>query len=188
MLTIWGRSNSLNVQKVMWCIGELSIPHRRLDIGGQFGGNDTPEYRAMNPNGRVPLLQEESGFTLWESNSIVRYLGAKYGADALWPTDPEKRASSERWMDWSITTLSPPIITMLVGLTRTAPESRDSAAIEAARLKCEQSWKIADAQLEGRSFLCGDQLTVGDITIGPWFYRWTNLKIEHPLFRTWTLI
>lgn len=182
MLTIWGRTSSINVQKVMWTIGELEIPHRRIDIGGPFGGNDQPDYRAKNPNGLVPVLEQDDGFILWESNTIVRYLAAKYGAGRLWPEDPAKRADGERWMDWSLTTLHGAIVPVFLGLIRQAPEKRDTTAIEAGRLKSEAVWKIAEARLQDRPYFGGDHLTIGDIAMGPWFYRWSNLPIAHPKF------
>jgi len=182
MLTIWGRANSLNVQKVMWCIAELAIPHRRIDIGGAFGGNDRPEYRAKNPNGLVPVLEQDDGFILWESNTIVRYLAAKYGAGTLWPEDPARRADAERWMDWSLTTVQGAVNPMFMGLIRQAPEKRDMTAIEAARLKSEEVWKIAEARLADRPYFGGDALTIGDIPMGAWFYRWFNLPIAHQRF------
>lgn len=182
MLTIWGRANSLNVQKVMWCIAELKIPHRRIDIGGAFGGNDRPEYRAKNPNGLVPVLEQDDGFILWESNTIVRYLAAKYGAGTLWPIDPAKRALSERWMDWSLSTVHGAVTPVFMGLIRQAPEKRDTTTIEAARLKSEEVWKIAEVQLKDRPYFGGDTLTIGDIAMGAWFYRWFSLPIAHPEF------
>ncbi len=77
MLRIWGRADSFNLQKVMWCVGELGIPHERIDAGGEFGVTDRHDYLAMNPNGRVPTIDDD-GFVLWESNAIVRYLAARY--------------------------------------------------------------------------------------------------------------
>ena len=72
-LTIWGRANSVNVQKVLWCLRELDLAYRRIDAGMAFGKNREPEYLAINPNGRVPTLVD-GDFVLWESNSIMRYL------------------------------------------------------------------------------------------------------------------
>ena len=101
MIKIWGRNTSVNVQKVMWALGEVGVPHERIDVGGSFGKNNEPAYLAMNPNGLVPTL-EEDGFLLWESNSIVRYLAAKYGAGKLEPADLRARARASSWMDWQI--------------------------------------------------------------------------------------
>src|SRR4051794_27600113 len=109
MLKIWGRNTSINVQKAMWAVGELKLPHQRIDVGGPFGKNNEPAYLAMNPNGLVPTLEEDDGFLLWESNSVVRYLASKYGAGTLEPADLRERASASRWMDWQLTVCAPAI-------------------------------------------------------------------------------
>ena len=95
MLTVWGRNNSINVQKVMWTVAELGLQHERIDVGRQFGGLDTPEFLAMNPNGRIPTIVDDDGTVVWESNAVVRYLAAKYGAGSLWPDDAARRGAYE---------------------------------------------------------------------------------------------
>src|SRR5256886_9564943 len=128
MIKIWGRNPSVNVQKVMWGVGGLELPHERIGVGGAFGKNKEPAYLAMSPNGLVPTL-EEDGFLLWESNAIVRYLAAKFGAGTLEPADLQTRASASRWMDWQLTVCAPAIHPLFWGLIRTPPEKRDMAAI-----------------------------------------------------------
>ena len=98
MLKVWGRNTSSNVQKVMWTVGEIGLKCERIDIGGPFGKNREGPYLGMNPNGLVPTLEEEDGFLLWESNSIVRYLAAKH-RNGLEPADPRTRALAQKWMD-----------------------------------------------------------------------------------------
>src|SRR3712207_3006566 len=93
MLRVWGRTNSINVQKVMWTVTELGLEHERIDAGGAFGGLDTAAYWALNPNRRIPTVEDDGGgVVVWESNAIVRYLAARYGAGSLWPEDPAARA------------------------------------------------------------------------------------------------
>src|SRR5262245_42162611 len=128
MLKVWGRNTSSNVQKVMWAVGELKLPHERIDIGGPFGKNREPAYLAMNPNGLVPTLEEDDGFTLWESNSVVRYLARKHGAGTLEPSDPKSVARASQWMDWQLTVVGPAIFGAFWGLIRTPPEKQDHAA------------------------------------------------------------
>ena len=130
MLKIWGRTTSSNVQKVMWAVGELGLAYERIDIGGPFGKNNEPAYLAMNPNGLVPTLEEDDGFLLWESNSIVRYLAAKHGPGKLEPKDLRAQASAGRWMDWQLSVAGPAITPVFWGLIRTPPEKRDPAAID----------------------------------------------------------
>ncbi len=137
MLKIWGRTNSVNVKKVLWAAEELGLEYQRIDAGLQFGVNKTPEYLNMNPTGLVPTL-EDDGFVLWESHTIVRYLAAKHGAGKLAPADLRRRAEAERWMDWTYTfqrELQRPLFWPLV---RTPPEKRDPDAIEAARKTCAE--------------------------------------------------
>ena len=177
MLKIWGRNTSINVQKVMWAVGELGLPHERIDVGGAFGRNNEPAYLAMNPNGLVPTLEEEDGFVLWESNSIVRYLAAKYGAGTLEPADLRARARAISWMDWQLTVASPALTPVFWGLIRTPPEKRDAAAIEAGKVKSMAAMKILDAQLE-TAFVAGDTLSMGDIPVALVAYRFRRLVEE----------
>ncbi|HEX2113452.1 MAG TPA: glutathione S-transferase family protein [Alphaproteobacteria bacterium] len=179
MMRIWGRRNSINVQKVMWTVGELGLKHERVDAGLQFGRNKEPDFLKMNPNGLVPVLQDDD-LTLWESNVIVRYLAARYADDAFWPKDPGRRALSDKWMDWMITTLNPAIFPTFWGLIRTPPEQRDMKAIEAARAKTADLLKIFETHMTQRAFVGGDALSVGDIPMGVFVKRWFALPIERP--------
>lgn len=183
MLKIWGRKTSSNVQKVLWCCGELDIAFERVDVGGPFGGNQDNEYLALNPNGLVPTIQDD-GLVLWESNTICRYLAATRGGERLYPAAPAPRAYVERWMDWQLSTIGPPMGQLLYGLIRTTPEARDHAAIEAARRKALTAWTIVDDALDGSPFLAGDGLTLAEIVMGTLVYRWHAFPIERlPLRR-----
>jgi glutathione S-transferase len=177
MIRIWGRNTSVNVQKVMWAIGELNLPHERIDVGGSFGKNKEPAYLAINPNGLVPTL-EEDGFFLWESNSIVRYLAAKYGAGGLAPSDLRERARASSWMDWQLSVAAPAITPMFWGLIRTPPEKRDHAAIDASRDKTTAAMKMLDAQRAKTAFVAGDKLSMGDIPVALMAFRFLRLVPE----------
>ncbi|HLT01857.1 MAG TPA: glutathione S-transferase [Geminicoccaceae bacterium] len=179
MLRVWGRSNSINVQKVMWTVGELALPHQRIDIGGAFGGLDTPEYGKLNPNRRVPTV-EDGEVVVWESNACVRYLAARYGAGSLWPEDPAKRVLADMWMDWQQTTLLPEMTVVFWGLIRTPEDQRDNAAIEAAAERLGRLWPILDDHLASRRFVAGDAFTIGDIPVGAACYRYYGLPIARP--------
>jgi glutathione S-transferase len=187
MLKIWGRNTSINVQKVMWAIGELNLPHERIDVGGAFGRTKDPFYLAMNPNSLVPTLEEDDGFILWESNSIVRYLAAKHGAGTLWPADLKQRADSDRWMDWTYG-FQANFRTVFWGLVRTPPEKRDMNAIEEARKKCAELLAVPDHYLSNRPYFAGNSLTIGDIPLGCHVQLWMRLPIErpaHPNLQRW---
>lgn len=176
-LRIWGRQNSINVQKVLWCCDELGLEYERIDAGGPFGRTRDPEYLAMNPNGLVPTISDD-GFTLWESNVIVRYLCSKHGPGILYPEDLQERADAERWMDWQVGTLWAAMRPVFIGLVRTPPEERDEAAIEGARQRTASAWDILEAHMEGRDYALGDRLTMADIPLGVSIYRWSQLPVE----------
>ncbi|MDQ3638722.1 MAG: glutathione S-transferase family protein [Actinomycetota bacterium] len=179
MIKIWGRKNSVNVQKVLWCCDELGIPYERVDAGGEFGGTHEPEYLAMNPTGLIPTIRDD-GFTLWESNTIVRYLAAKYGAGSLWPEDPAARALAEKWMDYQLGTLWVAFRAAFLGLFRTPPEKRDPDQIQASLESTAEALAILDAHLAGEEYVAGADLTVGDVALGSTIYRWLNMEIERP--------
>ena len=178
-LKIWGRKTSSNVQKVLWCCDELGIPFERVDIGGPFGGNDDPRYRALNPNGLVPTV-EDGDFVLWESNTIIRYLARKYGKGALYSQDAREAAMVERWMDWHNGHVVPAITPIFFGYIRTPPEKRDMAAIEAARQRMAGLWRIVDAHLAQNDYMAGDGFSLADIPLGIQAYRWFVLPVERP--------
>ena len=179
MLKILGRNTSSNVQKVLWCCGELGLKFDRTDIGGPFGGNKEPEYLALNPNGLIPTIDDD-GFVLWESNAIVRYVAQKHAPNRLLPADLRQRADAERWMDWQLSVVGPAITPVFLGLIRTPPDKRDPASIEAGRKRTAAAFGILDAHLAKRKFVAGDELTIGDIPLGIMAYRWFNFAIERP--------
>jgi glutathione S-transferase len=179
MLKIWGRANSMNVQKAMWAVGELGLAHERIDAGGKFGGLDLPAYLAMNPNKKIPTL-DDNGAIVWESGAVVRYLAAKYGSGSLWAEDPVERARADQWMDWMQTTLTPPLTAVFVGLVRTPADKRNKAAIEAAAVELGAAYGVLDRQLQGRKFVAGDRLTMGDIPVGATCYRYFTLPVTRP--------
>lgn len=187
-MKIWGRRNSINVQKVMWTLGELGIAHERVDAGMSHGVVGEPWYGDLNPNRQVPTLEDE-GVILWESNVIVRYLAAKHGAQGFLPGDIAGRARAEMWMDWQQTTVSPVMRPVFWGLARTPPEERNAAEIAAAAAEDARAViQILEKQLAGRGFVLGDQFTVADIPVGCATYRWLALDVEHgelPNVRAW---
>lgn len=179
MLKIWGRSNSINVQKVMWLVAELDLPHERLDVGGAFGGLDTDDYGRMNPNRKIPVVKDGAA-VIWESQACVRYLAASYGRGSFWPEDPAERSHADRWMDWKITTVLPHLHICFWGLIRTPEADRDLPAIAKAASDVGDVWRLFDEHLTGRTFALGDRLTMGDIPLGAAFYRYASLPIERP--------
>jgi glutathione S-transferase len=180
MLKVWGRNTSSNVQKVIWGLAEMKLPFERIDVGGKFGKTKDDFYLAMNPNSLVPTLEEEDGFTLWESNSILRYVAAKHSNRTLEPADLKARALASKWMDWQLSVMAPSITPVFWGLIRTPPEQRDAKAIAAGKEKTVAAAKIMDAQLGKTKFMAGDEFSYGDIPLGIMIYRYMQLIPERP--------
>lgn len=180
MVELFGRATSINVQKAMWTIAELGIEHTRHDVGGPFGGTDTPEFGAMNPNRLVPVLKDGE-VVIWESNAITRYLADRYGAGTLSPSNEAERAAADQWMDWSLTTYYGSIIPGLFwAFVRTTAADRDTASVAAHEEKAAKSTMILDGVLANRPYLVGDTLTMADIAVGALLYRYLTLPVNRP--------
>lgn len=181
MLRVWGRKTSSNVQALMWCIGELGLPYQRFDVGHRFGGTDTPEFLAMNPNGTVPVLRDGDGPPIWETGAILRYLCARDVAQMFWSAELPARTEIDMWAEWAKINVAhgftAPIFWRVV---RTAPSRRDPAAIETAIRSLSTWFDIAEARLATRSYLCGEALTLADIQLGHVLYRYYDIDIARP--------
>lgn len=179
MIEIWGRQSSINVQKVMWLAAELGIAVRRHDAGGAYGGVDTPEFAAMNPNRLVPVLRHGE-LVIWESNTILRYLASRAGDDTFWPSDPGRRALLDRWLDWAAATLGPQFTVLFWAIIRTRAQDRDAAVIEKAQQIVAQRFQLLERELAGKGYLGGDTFTMADIAAGAAAYRWFAMPIGRP--------
>ncbi len=186
-ITLWGRESSANVQKVRWALAELGLAYEHVPLGGKFGGNNTADYLAMNPNGLVPTLRDGE-LVLWESHAIVRYLAATYGGGTLWPESPPVRAKSDQWVDWTATTFQQAWIDVFWRAVRTPEPQRDLRTIAQRVAETERYLAILDGQLAKTEFLAGDRLTYGDIPAGVAMFRWTSMSIarqRHPNVERW---
>jgi glutathione S-transferase len=180
MLRIWGRISSINVRKVVLTAQWLGIPFERVDAGMTFGIVRTPEYLAKNPNALVPLLEEDDGFTLWESNVIVRYLCARHPAGGLYPENLRERFDAERWMDWQQTTLNGASREAFMQLIRTPADKRNAQGIAQSVAATEPLLAMLDAHLARQPFMAGHRMTMADIPIACEMHRWWGLPLEHP--------
>ena len=180
MLKVWGRKNSINVQKVMWAVGELGLPYERIDAGGSFGGLNDPTFIAMNPMKRVPVI-DDGGTIVWESHAIIRYLCAQYGAGRLWPEGAVQRSAGDIWIEWTQASLQPTFINGVFWAFYRTPESqRDDPAIRKSIQTTTNLFRILDQHLAGRLFVGGDELTISDIPPGAQLYRYFSLEIDRP--------
>lgn len=178
-MTLWGRVSSANVQKAIWALEEVGVEYSRIDKGGKFGGLDEPAYRALNPNGLIPTLQD-GAVTVWESHAIVRYLSAQYASGLLWPVEPQDRALADQWTDWAAMTFQPAWIGVYANVVRLPKEQQSPEATAIALEKANRLYAILDAQLAMTPYVAGTGLTYADIVIGVSMYRWTTMEIARP--------
>ena len=181
MLELWGRANAYNVMKPLWLLAELGLEYRHYDVGSQPGDLETPEFLALNPQARVPVLRDGDA-VIWESNSVLRYLANRFEACDLYPQDALKRSQVERWMDWELASLQPAFIDLFWGFYRKPPAARDAEAIDSARLASQRCFQAMDRQLQSASWLGGDDFSLADIACGVCLYRYFNMgfDVERP--------
>jgi glutathione S-transferase len=172
-IKVWGRVTSSNVKKVLWLADELKLAVEQTDVGGKHGGVDTPEYRALNPNGRIPTIEDDD-FVLWESNAIIRYLCEKYGGEAFYPGDARQRADINRWLDWSLSILSPIDSKIFIATIRT-PEAKQNK-VELAKMveQAGQAYAIMDRHLKDRLFFANERFSLADLVLSIFYDRWSR--------------
>ena len=180
MLKILGKSSSINVRKVLWLCAELELPYEQEQWGSGFQPTDSPEFLALNPNGMVPVIRD-GGLTLWESNTICRYLASKHARADLLPHDPEGRALVEQWMDWQATELNSAWRYAFMSLVRHSPLHKDAAQVEASMAAWNRHMSILDSQLHrAGAYVTGATFTLADIVIGLSTNRWMLTPMERP--------
>lgn len=177
-MRVLGRANSVNVRKVMWCSAELGLAVTREDFGRGYAPVDAPEFRAANPFMRVPVLID-GDVTLWESNTIVRYLCAAYGDDTMLPREPAARAHVEKWMDWQAGLLHAPITTLFWELV-VEPGTRTAAEMAAAAAEAHGRMRVLDAVVAQHEFVAGPTITAADFAVGPSLHRYFHMPIDRP--------
>lgn len=179
MITIWGRTNSLNVQKVLWVLEELCLPYERIDAGLTYGVNDTAAFKAMNPNGLVPVLKEDD-FILWESHAILRYLAGRHGYGTLCPEDERVRAIGDQWLDWCSTTVWPNMRPVFQNLVRIPADQRDHQALAVGIKQVAENFLILNNALQNRDYIAGESFTIADISLALLAHRWYSLVSDRP--------
>ncbi len=179
MITLYGRRNSINVQKALWTLGELGLAFDHVDAGGDAGGLDAPAFRTMNPHGKVPVLTDGEA-AIWESNAIVRYLCAAYAPGRLCPTDAAERAKAEAWMDWTLATLQPAISGLFWAFYRTPAAQRVNARVAQLTTDCAEAIGALDLRLRDGPFVAGEAFSMADIPAGVLVYRYFELDVARP--------
>jgi glutathione S-transferase len=177
---LWGRNTSSNVMKVIWLLEELKLPYERMDVGGAFGRTDLPSYRAMNPTGLVPTLQEDE-FSMWESNAILRYICMSAAGDLpYYPDLMRPRGQIDQWLDCQQTQLNRPMTVVFLGMVRTKPADRDAATLAQGIADAARVWGFLEAPLSRNPYIAGDQLSIADIAWGVHVHRWFTMEIDRP--------
>ena len=179
MITVWGRRNSVNVQKVLWALEELDVPYTRENVGGSFGGNRDADFLAMNPMGLVPVIRD-GDVTMFESNAIVRYLSARFRPGVLRPADHKSLAKAEQWMEWQQLNFAPPVTVIFINTVRGAPENYNAAAVKAAEAQAAEAARIADSWLARHDWFAGQDFSFGDIAMGALLWRYMGLSCVKP--------
>lgn len=179
MITFYGRKSSDNVQKTLWMLLETGRPHEHIELGGKFGGLDEPDFLKLNPHGRVPVLVD-GDVVVWESTAIIRYLAAAYCSGSFWPEDVAVRAMTDKWMDWAQTRLYPEANRLFWRLIRTPDADQNAEKIAAGTQLLNTYMDKLNTQLSGKTYLCGETLTMADIVAGSTLYRYFEMQIERP--------
>ena len=178
MIKVLGRQTSGNVQKVLFMLEEIAVPYVREDYGRQFSNTQTPEYLALNPNGKVPTVMDGNA-AIWESNTILRYLAAKH-APHLTGATPAETSEVERWMDWLLASVNTAYVAVFKDAQKSASERLPDFAAQAKELSAALA--IADGHLQGKDWFALGRMTIADIALAPIFKRCLGFPIERPVF------
>ena len=179
MLTVYGRRNSSSVQLVMWTIHELGLNHQRLDYGHGYAPAHTEEFRAKNPMGRVPVI-EDGSFCMFESAAILRYLSAEHGDDRFWPRDLRRRGTLDTWAEWGKNTFSEVVLDIFAYDVRLSPDHRDPAILANAVNTLRRLAAMLDARVAGGPWIGAEDFTFADIACGHILYRYFTLDWDRP--------
>jgi glutathione S-transferase len=181
MLKVYGRANSINVRKVLWMLGELGLPYEREDWGRGYRPTSDPVFRAINPVGVVPVI-DDGGFRLRESNTIVRYLADKHGRADLYPKDVKQRATVESWMDWASTEFAQGMRPVFHGLVVKNPAF--AGMVDGAAKEWAGQMQVLDQNLASSGpYVTGQTFTIGDIPVGLVVNRWFSIDFDKPEFK-----
>lgn len=172
MLKVYGRPNSSNSAKVFWLLDQIGHDYDLIPTGRGFAPTDTPEFLALNPFGKVPVVQD-GGAVVWESNAVLRYLAKRFGAVMLWPEDAAAQAGVDGWMDWASISLTPPLTRLRKARAAGRTDDTDLPAIVTA-------FALLDQQLARHDFIAGADLSLADITAAPSVHRWFLLDGDRP--------
>lgn len=172
-MKLYNANLSPNALRVRAVIFELGLDVEIIDVDLRNGGNKTPDFLALNPNGKIPVLDDD-GFVLWESRAINGYLASLKPESGLYPADAKARAMVEQWSYWQAIHIGPAI--QRIAFERLLKPmfgmgEADEAVIEAQMKELAQFLPVLDSALSGNEWVCGD-LTIADFALASVFvYR-----------------
>lgn len=183
MLRIYGSAKSRTL-RVLWMAGELGLTYDQKDWLPRSPETKTPEYRALNPNSRVPTIDDD-GFILSESMAINFYLAKKHKS-ALFPTDPRNEALVLQWSLWETDRLDRQIVNYCRH-TKDLPEAeRKPAVAEEAWKEMVPAFDALEAALGKSEWLAGPQFSVGDLNVASALFRGLTLDLgKWPKLNAW---
>ncbi len=164
MLTVYGHPLSPNARKVVWALEECGAKYDYKHVDIPKGDQKKPEFLKLNPNGRVPVLDDD-GFVLWESNAILWYVADKFGADKIVPGDVKLRAQIDQWMWWQVADLVATARPWRMKLSASRGQALDEKAHAAGVEAAKQPLGILDGHLAGKKHAVGDRFTIADISL-----------------------
>lgn len=171
---------------VHWALEELAVPYEKVKIDLQARDQDKPAFKALNPNGKVPVLVHD-GTPIFESVAIMIHLGETFGvAKKLYPPPGARRAEALKWLVWCNVSLGEALSRRLHSSSERIPAERHNAkAAEAAKEDVEKHLAILDEALAGKTWLVGDAFSLVDVQLAGWaayvgmcgfdVKRWANL-------------
>ena len=148
--------------RALWIAKELGLDYEHIPIDIGDLGARSPDYLAINPNGRLPAIDDD-GFSLWESLAITLYLAKKHGR--FYPTTLEGEAKAWQWTLWSVQEVDRGVNIWSLHAVRLPPEDRDPQRRAEALKVLEAPFKVLDGALAGRLYLLGDDFTVADLNV-----------------------
>lgn len=168
MLKLYGSARSRGV-RCLWMLGELGIPYDHKDYLPRSAETKTAEFLAMNPNARVPVIDDD-GFVLSESMAINFYLAKKHGSP-LFPKDPKAEALTLQWMLWETDRLDRQIVNFVNHTSGLPAAERKPEAAAAAWAEVTPAFDVLESHLAKNQWLAGDAFSLADLNVASALYR-----------------
>jgi glutathione S-transferase len=183
MLRIYGSARSRAV-RVLWMAGELGLTYDHEDWLPRSPETRTPEYRALNPNGRVPTIDDD-GFILSESMAINFYLAKKHKSP-LYPADPKNEALAMQWSLWETDRLDRQVVNYMRHSKELPAAERKQEVADAAWKEIVESFDVLERVLAKSAWLAGPQFSVGDLNVAAALYRALAMDLgKWPHLQAW---